>query len=290
MPARLLEGKIVAQKIRDLLAEDVRQLKAKTGEEIRLFSIAVAGDAASEVYGRTQCRMAESVGILCEHCELGADAGEEQLLDIIREKNAHRGVTGIVVQRPLPDRFDIKKVQRAIEPLKDVEGLHPQNLGRVMLGDRKIVPCTALACCELIESTGVELYGKEAVVVGHSDIVGKPLSLMLLGKFLTTTVCHVATSDSGRLEEHCRRADVLVVAVGKPGLIKGAWVKEGSIVIDVGINRESGKLVGDVEFDEARKRAAFITPVPGGVGPLTVAMLMRNVVDAARIQLSACSH
>jgi methylenetetrahydrofolate dehydrogenase (NADP+)/methenyltetrahydrofolate cyclohydrolase len=170
----------------------------------------------------------------------------------------------------------------AIAPEKDAEGMHPENLGKVLLGSFSVAPCTAQAALTLIESTAINLYGKEAVIVGHSEIVGKPLSMLLLNKFATTMVCHIATGERGVLPEHVKRAEILVVAVGKAGLIKGEWIKEGAIVIDVGINRVGEKIVGDVEFEKAFERAAFITPVPGGVGPLTVTMLMRNVVNLAR--------
>jgi len=171
----------------------------------------------------------------------------------------------------------------SIAPAKDAEGMHPENLGHVLLGDAKLAPCTAQAAMQLIGSTGIELYGKEAVIVGHSEIVGKPLSMLLLSKFVTTTVCHIATGERGVLPEYVKNAEILVVAVGKAELIKGDWIKEGAIVIDVGINRVGDKLVGDVEFERAKQSAGFITPVPGGVGPLTVTMLMRNVVTASKL-------
>lgn len=163
--------------------------------------------------------------------------------------------------------------------------MHPQNLGNVVMGNYKIGPCTAIAVMELLESTKVDLYGKEAVIVGHSEIVGKPLSMMLLKKFATTTVCHIATGERGILHEHVKRGEILVVAVGKAGLIKGDWVREGAIVVDVGINKVGDKIVGDIEFDGASKRASFITPVPGGVGPLTTAVLMRNTIELFRSQM-----
>jgi methylenetetrahydrofolate dehydrogenase (NADP+)/methenyltetrahydrofolate cyclohydrolase len=162
--------------------------------------------------------------------------------------------------------------------------MHPANIGKITFGRAKVLPCTAAAVMELLQASGVDLYGKEVVVVGHSEIVGKPLALLLLDKFATVTVCHIGTSKAGKLEEHVRKAEVLIVAVGKAGLIKGEWVKEGAIVIDVGINRVADKIVGDVEFETAQSRASYITPVPGGVGPLTVTMLMRNLVETAKLQ------
>ncbi|MFA5500758.1 MAG: bifunctional 5,10-methylenetetrahydrofolate dehydrogenase/5,10-methenyltetrahydrofolate cyclohydrolase, partial [Candidatus Omnitrophota bacterium] len=171
-------------------------------------------------------------------------------------------------------------------PEKDAEGMHPENLGRILLGQYKIGPCTAMAVMELLEASKIDLYGKEAVIVGHSEIVGKPLALMLLNKFATTTVCHIATGERGALADHVKRAEVLIVAVGKAGIVKGEWVKEGAVVIDVGINKVADKIVGDVEFEEASARAAFITPVPGGVGPLTTTILMRNVVELFRNEVA----
>jgi len=168
--------------------------------------------------------------------------------------------------------------------MKDAEGMHPANLGKILLGSYSIGPCTAMAVMELLQASGTELYGKVAVCVGHSEIVGKPLSLMLLNKFATTSVCHIATGERGMLAEYVKRAEVLIVAVGKAGIVKGEWIKDGAIVIDVGINRVEGKLVGDVEFETASKHASLITPVPGGVGPLTTTILMRNVVELHKLQ------
>ena len=186
---------------------------------------------------------------------------------------------------PLPAQIDYKKISENILPDKDIEGMHPANIGKMIFGKARLVPCTPAAAMELINASGVDLYGKGVVIVGHSEIVGKPLALLLLEKFATVTVCHIGTSKAGKLEEHIRRAEVLIVAVGKAGLIKGELIKEGAIVIDVGINRVGDKIVGDVEFEAAEKRASYITPVPGGVGPLTVTMLMRNLVEAAKLQL-----
>jgi len=189
----------------------------------------------------------------------------------------------------VPKGIDAKRLVNIIRPEKDAEGMHPENLGRILLGDYNIGPCTAMAVMALLESTGVKLYGKEAVVVGHSEIVGKPLSLMLLNKFATTTVCHIATGERGVLCEHVKRGEVLVVAVGKAALIKGGWIKEGAIVVDVGINKVGDKIVGDVEFEGASQRASYITPVPGGVGPLTTTILMRNTVELFKSQLQVKS-
>lgn len=285
MPAKLLEGKPIAEKIKEDLKKEIDRLKEKTKKEIRLIGIHVGEDPASAVYIKSQCKTAEALGIKCQHYTFDRDISEADLIKFIEGKSQDKEVNGIIVQLPLPKHINQKYIIQAVNPLKDAEGMHPQNLGKVILGERKIAPCTAVACMELIEATGVNLYGKEAVVVGHSDIVGKPVSLMLLNKFATTTICHIGTGERGVLPEHVKDAEILVVAVGKAGLIKGEWIKEQAIVIDVGINRVGDKIVGDVEFDEAAKRASWITPVPGGVGPLTVTMLMRNVVEAAKLQL-----
>ena len=191
----------------------------------------------------------------------------------------------MTIQFPLPPTIDARTVSAALDPKKDVEGIHPQHIGQAVFGWSRIGTCTSLAVLELISATGADLYGKEAVIVGHSELIGKPVSLLLLDRFCTTTICHVATSDRGRLMEHVKRAEILVVAVGKPHLIQGSWIRPGAIVIDVGTSLVNGELKGDVEFEEAIKVADFITPVPGGVGPVVVATLMRNTVEAFKLQL-----
>ena len=205
--------------------------------------------------------------------------------NLIEGLNKYPNVTAIILQLPVPKQIDAKRLVNLISPAKDAEGMHPENLGKIVLGQYKIGPCTAMAVMELLESTKVNLYGKEAVIVGHSEIVGKPLGLMLLNKFATTTVCHIGTGERGVLPDHVKRAEVLVVAVGKAGIVKGDWIKEGAIVVDVGINRVGDKIVGDVEFDSASQKAAYITPVPGGVGPITTTILMRNTIELFKAQL-----
>ena len=189
-----------------------------------------------------------------------------------------------MIHKPVPPQIDYRLVANYVDIAKDLEGINIANIGKMVLGETKLIPCTPASVMEHIKSTGVNLRGKEVVIVGHSEIVGKPLSLLLLGEYATVTVCHVATSEAGRLLEHVGRADILVVAVGKAELIKGEWIKKDATVIDVGINSVGDKIVGDVEFDAAVKRAAFITPVPGGVGPVTVVMLMRNGIEAFKLQ------
>jgi methylenetetrahydrofolate dehydrogenase (NADP+)/methenyltetrahydrofolate cyclohydrolase len=278
--AKLLEGKPIAEVIREALKKQVASLKTTPV----LASVQVGENAGSASYVKSQFRLAESLGIEYRLEKLEQSVTEEALIDFINKLNADRSVNGIIVQMPLPAQIDYKKISQFITPLKDVEGMHPVNIGKIVFGQQNILPCTAAAVMELLHSTGIDLYGKEVVVVGHSEIVGKPLALLLLEKFATVTVCHIGTSKAGKLEQHVRGAEILIVAVGKAGLIKGEWVKEGAVVIDVGINRVGEKIVGDVEFETAEPRAAFITPVPGGVGPLTVTILMRNLVEAAKLQ------
>lgn len=278
--AKLLEGKIVADRIKDKLKASVLSLK----QAPVLASILVGDDPSAMAYVKSQAKIATSLGITYNLHQLAESISEDELIDFVLKLNADVSVNGIIVQIPLPQDINYMKVCEFILPNKDVEGMHPTNIGKVLFGRVRIVACTANAVMELLSFTGIDLYGKEVVVVGHSEIVGKPLALLLLEKFATVTVCHIGTSKAGKLEEHVRRAEILIVAVGKAGLIKGDWIKEGAIVIDVGINRVGDKIVGDVEFATAAKRASWITPVPGGVGPLTVAILMRNLVEAAQAQ------
>lgn len=278
--AKLLEGRPLAEKIK----EDIRQRVSLLKQKPVLVSIQAGENAGAEAYAKSQKKAAEALGIEYQFHKLSQDTTEDSLVEFIQKLNADKSVNGIIIQMPLPPQIDYKRISQFILPEKDTEGMHPANIGKIIFGKAKILPCTPAAVVELLNSTGVDLYGKEVVVVGHSEIVGKPVSLLLLDKFATVTVCHIGTSKAGKLEEHVKSAEVLIVAVGRAGLIKGEWVKEGAIVIDVGINRVNEKIVGDVEFEGAEARAAYITPVPGGVGPLTVTMLMRNVVEAAKLQ------
>lgn len=278
--AKLLEGKLIAEKIKEGIKLEVAALKNKPV----LASILVGDNPGALAYVKSQSKAAENLGIEYRLQNLAQDITEDALIEFVRKLNSDNSVNGIIIQMPLPPAIDYKKISQFISADKDIEGMHPANIGKILFGKAKLIPCTAASAMELITSTGMDLYGKEVVIVGHSEIVGKPLALLLLDKFATVTVAHIGTSKAGKLEEHVRRAEVLVVAVGKVGLIKGDWVKEGAVVIDVGINRVNEKIVGDVEFEGAEKRASFITPVPGGVGPLTVTMLMRNLVAAAKSQ------
>jgi len=276
--AVLLEGKVIAEKIKAAIKDEVDSLKSKHGRAPKLVALQLGENASSAVYVKAQKKAAENLGIEYELKVLPASITQDEAEDLVKVLNNDKNTTAIILQLPVPKGVDAKKLVNLIAPEKDAEGMHPENLGRILLGQYKTGPCTAMAVMELLEASKIDLYGKEAVIVGHSEIVGKPLALMLLNKFATTTVCHIATGERGVLADHVKKAEVLVVAVGKAGIVKGEWVKEGAVVIDVGINKVADKIVGDVEFEGASARAAFITPVPGGVGPLTTTILMKNVV------------
>ena len=282
--AKLLEGRPIAEKIKEQLKEEIENLQVKFKTIPALATVQVGENPQSAIYLKSQKKLAKDLGIEFQEHLLSTATTESELIDYIGKLNQDKNVTGILLQLPLPSQINSKNIPIHIDPLKDVEGMHPENVGYALFGKMRIGSCTALAVMELIKSTGVDLYGKEAVIVGHSEIVGKPVSLLLLDKFATTTTCHIATGQRGYLPTHVKRAEILVVAVGKPGIIQGEWVQEGAIVIDVGINKVGDKIVGDVEFEKAFERASYITPVPGGVGPVTVMMLMRNLVEAAKLQ------
>lgn len=278
MAARLIDGKALAAEVRARVRAEVADLVA-AGVRPGLAVILVGEDPSSQIYVRNKERACADVGIRSFVHRLPAETPQEELLGLIARLNGDPAVHGLLVQVPLPAQLAVDVCQRSIDPAKDVDGYHPLNAGRLLLGQPGFVPCTPAGILELIRSTGVELAGKEAVVVGRSATVGKPTAALLLAENATVTVCHSKTRD---LAGVCRRGDVLVVAVGRRELVKGDWVKPGAVVIDVGINRHEDKLHGDVEFASAREVAGFLTPVPGGVGPMTVAMLMVNTVRAAR--------
>lgn len=284
MAAVLLEGKPIAEKIKLEIKSEMENLKNRFNSMPTLATVQVGENPSAAVYLKSQKKNAKDIGIEFQEHGLPASTSEKELIAYLERLNKDNKVTGILLQLPLPAHINSKEIHSYITPIKDVEGMHPENVGQVMFGKMRIGSCTALAVMELITSTGVDIYGKEAVIVGHSEIVGKPVSLLLLDKFATVTVCHIATGQRGYLPTHVKRAEILVVAVGKPGIIHGEWVKEGAIVIDVGINKVGDKIVGDIEFEKAFVRAGFITPVPGGVGPLTVTMLMRNTLEAFKLQ------
>jgi methylenetetrahydrofolate dehydrogenase (NADP+)/methenyltetrahydrofolate cyclohydrolase len=283
MAAQIIDGKKIAGEIKDKLTKEIEELK-KQGITPSLSAIQVGDDPGTGVYVRAQQRSCEKIGLEYELHKFKKDISQKELRDFIARLNEDTGVSGIILQMPLPSQLDGRILQGMIDPKKDAEGVSPANMGMVVYGKPLLAPCTAMAVMELINSVGVKLYGKEAVVVGHSDIVGKPTALLLLDKFVTTSVCHIATGERGTLPQYVSQAEILIVAVGKANLVKGEWVKEGAIVIDVGINRVEGKIVGDVEFEVAKERASYITPVPGGVGAVTTAMLLKNCVQAAKLQ------
>ncbi|OGX04369.1 MAG: hypothetical protein A3G87_01950 [Omnitrophica bacterium RIFCSPLOWO2_12_FULL_50_11] len=284
MGAKLLQGKPIAEKIKAEIRAEIESCSKKVTGVPALRAIQFGDDQASALYLKSQKKAAESVGIRHEVTALNAKAVEDDLIGEIERANRDPNVHGMIVQMPLPKSFRVDRILEAMDPDKDVEAVTTRNLGRLVINKAGLAPCTASACVRLIEETGVDVYGKEAVVIGSSKVVGLPAFLLLIGKKLTSMICHTGTFKSGALRSHVRRADVLVVSAGQPRLIPGGWVKEGSIVIDVGINQVDGKTVGDVDFEGAKQRAAFITPVPGGVGPLTVMMLMKNLMTAFKLQ------
>ncbi|MDI1444799.1 bifunctional methylenetetrahydrofolate dehydrogenase/methenyltetrahydrofolate cyclohydrolase FolD [Polyangium sp. 6x1] len=279
MSGALLDGKALAQKVRDEVRADVAQFVEKHGRPPGLDVILVGEDAASVVYTRNKEKASNEVGMRGRLHRLPAETSEAELLDRIAALNEDETVDGILVQLPLPKHIREDRVIDAVSPAKDVDGFHPINAGRLATGKSSLVPCTPTGCMRLIAEAGRSLEGTRAVVVGRSNIVGKPMAMLLLGANATVTMAHSRTKD---LPAVCREADVLVVAVGRARMVKGDWIKEGAVVIDVGMNRdEAGKLCGDVDTDSARARASFITPVPGGVGPMTIACLLQNTARAA---------
>jgi len=286
LSATILDGKALAQDLKDGLKAEVAQLKERTGSVPHLVNVIVGNDHGSSAYAKSQKNVAEYIGIHYELKTLPADVSQDELIKCVKKLNGESSVNGIMIHKPLPPSIDYGCVANYVETIKDLEGINVFNIGKMILGETKIIPCTPASVMEHIKSTGVDLRGKEAVIVGHSVIVGKPLSLLLLEQYATVTVSHIATSEAGCLKGHVNRADILVVAVGKPSIIKGDWIKKGAIVIDVGINRVGKKIVGDIEFDVAQTKASFITPVPGGVGPVTVVMLMRNGIEAYKAQIT----
>ena len=278
MAAKIIDGKAVSAAVKEQVRAEIERDKLDIG----LAVVIVGDDPASRVYVNNKKKACEVCGIKSYEYALPAETSEEQLLELIDALNADDKVNGILVQLPLPRHLDEEKVIKRISPLKDVDAFSAENVGKIMIGNYAFLPCTPAGCMELIHSTGIEVSGKECVVIGRSNIVGKPMAMLLLHENGTVTICHSRTKD---LAEVCRRADILVAAVGKPNFVTADLVKEGAVVIDVGINRlETGKLCGDVKFDEVSEKAGWITPVPGGVGPMTIAMLMKNTVMAKRIQ------
>ena len=278
----ILDGKAVAARVRAEVKAGVQDFSRKTGATPTLAVILVGDFAPSQIYVRNKKKAADEAGIASRDYLFPAGTTQEQLDATVQEINRDPAIHGILLQLPLPAGLDEDAAVRAIAPEKDADGLHPCNLGQLLAGKPTLVPCTPAGCLEILDHYGIELQGTEAVVLGRSRLVGKPLAQLLLGRHATVTMCHTKTRD---LAAHTRRADVLCVAAGKAGVVTGEMIKEGAVVIDVGINRlDSGKLVGDVDFESAAKKARAITPVPGGVGPMTIACLLRNTVTAACAQ------
>ncbi len=279
--ARILDGKATAKTVREEVAALVAALSAR-GVRPGLRVVLVGDDPASQVYVRNKDRAATEAGIDVDTVRLPASTTQEELLAVVRGLNEDPAVHGILVQLPLPEGLDEGAVVQALDPRKDVDGLHSENVAALVQGRPGLVPCTPAGCLELLDRAGVELEGRHVVVVGRSQLVGKPVAQLALARNATVTICHSRTRD---LDAHCGRADVLIAAVGRARLVQGGWVRPGAVVLDVGINRgEDGKLVGDVDFEAAASRASAITPVPGGVGPMTIAMLLSNTVLAAARQ------
>lgn len=279
MEAQLINGKEISQKVRNEIKEKVQVLKAK-GIVPGLAVVLVGEDPASKVYVANKEKACIEVGMHSEIYRLDENTSQAELMELIDKLNKSDKIHGLLVQLPLPKHLDEKEVIMKISPDKDVDGFHPINTGKLMVGEDAFESCTPKGCLRLIKETGIEIAGKKAVVVGRSNIVGKPVALMLLAQNATVTICHSKTAN---LSEEVRVADILIAAIGSPDFIKADMIKPGAVVIDVGMNRlENGKLTGDVDFEEAKEKASFITPVPGGVGPMTIAMLLDNTLKAAQ--------
>lgn len=281
--AVIIDGKLVSEKTRENIRVKVEEFKASNGITPGLAVIVVGNDPASAVYVRNKHKATIDAGMNSYQIELPEDTGEDELLKKVAELNSDPSVSGILVQLPLPKHISDKKVIEAISPDKDVDAFHPQNVGKIMIGDYDLLPCTPAGIMRLIDFYGINVEGKHCVVIGRSNIVGKPMAHLLLERNGTVTVCHSKTPD---LSSVTRNADIIVVAIGKANFLTADMIKPGAVVIDVGINRDgNGKLVGDVDFESASKVASYITPVPGGVGPMTISMLLENTLTAAKKQL-----
>jgi methylenetetrahydrofolate dehydrogenase (NADP+)/methenyltetrahydrofolate cyclohydrolase len=283
MPATIIDGRAISEAMRGEIRAEAEALRAQHGAAPRLAFILVGEDPASQSYIRSKGKTAVALGIEAEDHLLPESTSEAELLALIDTLNSRPELHGILVQVPLPPHIDKQRVQLAVDPRKDVDGFHPANVGRLVAGATPFPPPTPAGVMEMLRRTGIPFVGAEAVVVGRSDIVGKPVAMMLLHEHATVTVCHSRTRD---LAGVCRRADILVVAIGRPRMVDASYVKPGAAVIDVGINRVDGKIVGDVDFDAVAPTAAYLSPVPFGVGPMTITMLMRNTLTAARMALS----
>ena len=280
--AQIIDGKKVSAQVKEQVREEAAQLKASAGLQVGLAVVIVGNNPASRVYVNNKKKACEAVGFQSFEYALEEATTQEELLELVAVLNENPQINGILVQLPLPKQIDEKAIIDAISPEKDVDAFHPSNVGRIMIGSYAFLPCTPAGVMELIASTGVSVSGKNCVVIGRSNIVGKPMAMLLLHQNGTVTICHSRTQN---LKEICAKADILVAAVGKANFVTADMVKEGAVVSDVGMNRlEDGKLCGDVDFAAVEPKAGYITPVPGGVGPMTIAMLMRNTLTAAKQQ------
>jgi len=282
MRAAIIDGKSIAARMRAENQSEAADLAAQ-GWQPRLVSISVGDTAAAELYVRNQQKSAESSGVEFEARNYPATISMEQLVGVLQGLNADPRVNGIIIQRPLPAHIPVKTLQKAVHPLKDVEGMHPASIGNIVYNDLALGPCTAVAAVEILKTLPLKIEGLDVTVIGHSEIVGKPIAFLLMGLGATVTVCHHMTRS---VAMHSRAADAVFVAVGKPGLVTGDMLKPGAALIDIGINRVDGKTVGDADFASCAEVAGWITPVPGGVGPVTVATLMKNAVLATRLQMA----
>jgi methylenetetrahydrofolate dehydrogenase (NADP+) / methenyltetrahydrofolate cyclohydrolase len=280
--AALIDGKAIAADITSEVAAEAATLRAQ-GWSPRLVSVSVGDTPAAELYVRNQQKHAENAGVEFEARSYSGETSLEQLVGILQGLNADPRVNGIIIQRPLPDHIPVKALQKAVHPLKDVEGMHPASIGNIVYNDLALGPCTAVAAVEILKTLPLKVEGLDVTVIGHSEIVGKPIAFLMMGLGATVTVCHHMTRS---VAMHSRASDAVFVAVGKAGLVTGDMIKPGAAVIDIGINRVDGKTVGDVDFDSVAQVAGWLTPVPGGVGPVTVATLMKNAVLATRMQMS----
>lgn len=277
---KIIDGKAISAAVKERVKKGVGELNQQ-GITVGLAVIIVGEDPASKVYVANKKKACEALGIISEEYALPESTTEAELLSLIKELNAKKSINGILCQLPLPHHLDEKLIINSILPEKDVDAFHPHNVGRIMIGDYDFVPCTPAGIMEMLKYENIEVEGKTCVVIGRSNIVGKPMGMLLLHKNGTVTICHSRTKN---LKEVCRSADILVAAVGKAGFVTPDMVKEGAVVIDVGMNRENGKLCGDVDYEAVKDKTSAITPVPGGVGPMTIAMLMQNTLTAAKKQ------
>lgn len=277
---KIIDGKLISAAVKERVAKSVEELKEQ-GVKVGLAVIIVGEDPASKVYVKNKKKACEALGIISEEYALPENTTQKELLDLIHELNNKKSINGILCQLPLPEHLDEKIIINSISPQKDVDAFHPYNVGRIMIGDYDFVPCTPAGIMEMLEHENISVEGKRCVVIGRSNIVGKPMGMLLLHKNGTVTVCHSKTRD---LKDICLQADILVAAVGRPKFVTQDMVKEGAVVIDVGIHRTPNGLCGDVDFENVSKKVSAITPVPGGVGPMTIAMLMQNTLTATKRQ------